>query len=174
MPRLQSANNAQTTLNVNITNATTSFTVVNASLFPNAPFRITIDAEIMEVTAINKTTHTFTVIRAQEGTVAASHSTGATVENRWTAGTHAELADSASVIPNTQKGAANGVATLGSDGKVPATQLNVSSSADKITITDTGGYYTGTHVEAALQEVGQTLNLMRGDLVTSTNNILGG
>jgi hypothetical protein len=106
MPRLQSANNAQTTLNVNITSATTSFTVVNSTLFPNAPFRITIDAEIMEVTAINKTTHTFTVTRGQEGTVAAAHSTGATVENRWTAGTHGELADANHTHSNATTGAA--------------------------------------------------------------------
>lgn len=71
-------------------------------------------------------------------------------------------------------GTANGLATLGSDGKVPAGQLNVSSSADKITVADAGNYYTSTNTEGALQEIGQTLNAMRGSLITSANNILGG
>lgn len=71
-----------------------------------------------------------------------------------------------------QKGQVNGVATLGPDGKVPAAQLNVSTTANAITITDSSGYYTGTDVEAALQEIGQTLNAMRGDLITSVNNVL--
>ena len=71
-------------------------------------------------------------------------------------------------------GTANGLATLGSDGKVPASQLNVSSSADKITVADAGNYYTSTNTEGALQEIGQTLNAMRGSLITSANNILGG
>jgi hypothetical protein len=65
------------------------------------------------------------------------------------------------------------VATLGPDGKVPADQLNVSSSADKITVADAGNYYTSTNSEGALQEIGQTLASMRSSLVTSTNNILG-
>jgi hypothetical protein len=65
------------------------------------------------------------------------------------------------------------VATLGTDGKVPASQLNVSSAASSITVDDAGGYYDSTHVEGALQEIGQTLNSTRGSLVTSANNILG-
>jgi len=78
----------------------------------------------------------------------------------------------ANVVLVTEKGAPNGVATLGPDGKVPASQLNVSTTADAITIADTGGYYTGADVETALQEIGQTLNAMRGDLITSVNNVL--
>ncbi len=46
--------------------------------------------------------------------------------------------------------------------------------ATGISITDTGNYYTGINVETALQEVGQVLNSMRGDLITSTNAVLGG
>jgi hypothetical protein len=71
-------------------------------------------------------------------------------------------------------GVANGLATLGSDGKVPAGQLNVSSSADKITVVDAGDYYVSANAEGALQEVGKTLNAMRGSLITSANNVLGG
>lgn len=89
--RLNVANNAATTLNGALTSAATSFVVVDVSLFPAAPFRITVDAEVMEVSAVNATTKTFTVLRAQEGTTAATHNTGAVVENRWTAGTYNEL-----------------------------------------------------------------------------------
>jgi hypothetical protein len=78
----------------------------------------------------------------------------------------------AGVVLVTEKGAPNGVATLGPDGKVPSSQLNVSTTANAITITDSGGYYTGGDVESALQEIGQTLNAMRGDLITSVNNVL--
>lgn len=69
-------------------------------------------------------------------------------------------------------GAASGLATLGADGKVPASQLNVSSSADKITVADAGNYYTSTNVEGALQEVGQTMNAVRGSLVNSAQSLL--
>ncbi|WP_274853277.1 phage tail protein [Bacillus methanolicus] len=73
---------------------------------------------------------------------------------------------------NSQKGVPNGVATLGADGKVPASQLNISMTGSAISITDNGNYYTSADVEGALQEIGQTLNAMRGDLITSVNNIL--
>jgi hypothetical protein len=46
-------------------------------------------------------------------------------------------------------------------------------NATAIPIADTGNYYTGTNTEAALQEIGQTLNAMRGSLITSANNLLG-
>lgn len=72
----------------------------------------------------------------------------------------------------TEKGAPNGVATLDANGKVPASQLNISTSANAITITDSGGYYTSGNVEGALQEIGQVLNAMRGDLIMSVNNVL--
>ncbi|WP_205683760.1 hypothetical protein [Brevibacillus migulae] len=95
MPRLQTANNAQTTLTASLTAAATSFTVTNAASFPNAPFRITIDGEIMEVGAINKSTNTFSSVqRGLEGTTAATHNAGAFVENRFTSGTYGELVDS--------------------------------------------------------------------------------
>ncbi|MGG3448618.1 hypothetical protein ABER98_01655 [Domibacillus aminovorans] len=46
------------------------------------------------------------------------------------------------------------------------------TSADKITIADAGNYYTGTHVEAALQEIGQALNGTRGSIITAVNELL--
>lgn len=76
-------------------------------------------------------------------------------------------------VPTSEKGAANGVATLGADGKVPASQLSVSSNASGVAITDAGDYYTSANVEGALQELGQAFSGARGNLVTSTNGILG-
>lgn len=94
MPRLKAANNAETTLAAGITSTDTSLTVVDSSLFPDSPFRITIDAEIIEVGAIDRVNHIFSSLqRGLEGTVAAAHSAGASVQNRFTAGTHAELFD---------------------------------------------------------------------------------
>lgn len=90
--RLNVANNAQTTLNGAITSSATSFIVVDASLFPAAPFRVTVDAEIMEVGAVDTGTKTFSsVLRGQEGTTATTHNSGSYVENRWTKGTYDEL-----------------------------------------------------------------------------------
>ncbi|MGC4378412.1 phage tail protein [Fictibacillus sp. Mic-4] len=113
-------------------------------------------------------------------------------------------------------GVANGLATLGADGKVPQSQLDVQPPADAsitvkgivqlsaatnstsntlaatpsavktaydkavsastaagTSITDTGNYFTAEDVEGTLQEIGQTLNSMRGSLIASTNNLLG-
>lgn len=61
------------------------------------------------------------------------------------------------------------------DGTITQEKLafTIASTASDVFITDTGGYYIGTNAESALQEIGQTLNSMRGSLVTSTNNLLG-
>lgn len=104
MPRLKSSNFAVTELAVDIDSSATSFTVTDASAFPDAgPFMILVHdntvglggvKEIMEVGSIDKTTKTFSnVIRGREGTTAVSHSAGSGVECVWTAGTHQELAD---------------------------------------------------------------------------------
>lgn len=91
---LNAANNAKTTLAQAIDASATSFIVADASAFPDAPFRITVDNEIMEVGTINKATNTFSdVTRGVEDTVATSHDAGASVENRWTAGTYEALVD---------------------------------------------------------------------------------
>lgn len=71
----QLANNPVTTLSANINNSVTSLTVVSASLFPTSGnFTIKIGTELLRVTAVSGTT--FTVARGQEGTTAASHSSG--------------------------------------------------------------------------------------------------
>ncbi len=92
MARLQASNNATTTLSGNITDVATSLTLTASSTFPDAPFVLTIDSEIIEVGAINKTTHVCSsLLRAQEGTSGAAHLNGAAVSARWTAGMYDEL-----------------------------------------------------------------------------------
>lgn len=58
-------------------------------------------------------------------------------------------------INTDQKGVANGVATLGANGKVPSSQLpTLASTATDITITDAGNYFTTKNVEFAIQNYG--------------------
>lgn len=119
MPRLKAGNNAKSTLAAAIDAVQTSFTVVDASLFPDPPFRVTIDAEIMEVGAIDRATNTFSsVTRGVEGTAAAPHAQGANVENRFTAGTLAELADKAQDV-DTKFHASTGHKHSGAAGDAP-------------------------------------------------------
>ena len=102
MPRLKSTNFAVTQLAANMTATDKTFTVTDASKFPNSgPFTIlvynttgsTLVREIMEVQSIDKTTNTFSnVLRGMEGTTAAAHSAGDNVELVWTAGTYQRLA----------------------------------------------------------------------------------
>lgn len=92
--RLKFSNNARSVLADDMTPTDTVLTVEDASLFPVAPFRITIDAEIMEVRTINKDSNLFAdILRGLEDTTPASHVTGAYVENRMTAGFLTELLD---------------------------------------------------------------------------------
>ncbi len=91
MTRLKAANNAQSTLKESITvdPLSTSLEVDDASSFPAAPFMITVNDEIMRVTEVAGAV--FTVTRAREDTVAADHTAGDSVENRWTAGSADEI-----------------------------------------------------------------------------------
>lgn len=78
-------NKGGTTLNGAILAAATSLIVSSAMPYPTAGnFRITIDSEIMLVTAVSGST--FTVVRGMEGTTPAGHSNGATVTSLFTAG----------------------------------------------------------------------------------------
>jgi len=50
---------------------------------------------------------------------------------------------------------------------------NPATTADKITISDSGSYFTSNNMEGALQEIAQSLNGARGSLIASVNSILG-
>jgi hypothetical protein len=94
------ANNARTLLAVGINNAVTSMVVTTGegALFPNPTagqyFMVTLESgsvrEIVQVTA--RSTDTFTIVRAQEGTSAQTWSAGATIECRITRDTLARFA----------------------------------------------------------------------------------
>ena len=78
-------NRASSTLAADISADATSLTVVTneGAKFPSANFHITIEDEILLCTT--RSTDTFTVKRAKEGTIAASHITGKAVKLRVTA-----------------------------------------------------------------------------------------
>ena len=122
MPRLKSSNFAVTQLSTGIDSSATSFTVDDASAFPDSgPFMILVHdnspglsgvKEIMEVGTIDKTTKTFSnVLRGREGTSAVAHSEGNGVEGVWTAGTHQELADASEL--STHASTTASISTLG-------------------------------------------------------------
>jgi len=91
MAKLNAANNAQSPLNGVITDVATSMSVLDGSIFPDAPFAVTVEDEIIYV--VEKSGSTFSsILRAQEGTAAAAHAPGVSVENRWTAGMYNALA----------------------------------------------------------------------------------
>ena len=85
MSYLNVKNRAKSLLAAAMLSTDTSLTITTGDgvLFPAVPFHITITDEILEVTAV--ATDTFTVTRAVEGTTAAAHSVGDTVELRITA-----------------------------------------------------------------------------------------
>src|ERR1700733_5964571 len=83
---------ADATLVAGINASATSLGVSASANFPAAPqFRIQVDGEIMLVTGIGGGGTTFTVLRGQEGTSAASHSQGAVVEHVMTAQLMADM-----------------------------------------------------------------------------------
>lgn len=86
----QYANDASTALDGAIDDDDTSLVVDSATGFPAAGnFRIRIDDEILKVTAVSGTT--FTVVRSQEGTAAASHADDAIVTHVLTAASLEQL-----------------------------------------------------------------------------------
>lgn len=83
--REQYQNDSATPLNGAINNSTTTVVVTTGSVFPSTGnFRIVIESEIMLVTA--RSSNTLTVVRGQEGTAAASHADGLTVQHVLTGG----------------------------------------------------------------------------------------
>lgn len=85
------ANNAATTLNGSITDVATTIVLTDGSAFPSPTgggwFWLTLEAtggviEIVKVT--NRTTHTLTVVRGQQGTTAVAWADLATAQHRWT------------------------------------------------------------------------------------------
>src|SRR5690625_1041309 len=110
---VNASNNAVAKLSSNINSSQTSLTVDDASIFPDAPFLVTVNnnrhnMEIMRVT--NVSSNTLTVQRGREGTSASSHNAGSNVENNFTAGTYQTLVDEVDkvVIEEMQNNGNNG------------------------------------------------------------------
>lgn len=89
MARLNLKNNAETTLASSVSASATSMIVVDAGLLPDAPYRLTIGDEIVEVTSVSG--NTLTVNRAMEDTSTENHAVGRAVENRFTEGAYEGL-----------------------------------------------------------------------------------
>ena len=53
------------------------------------------------------------------------------------------------------------------------TVAGLTSTATGTSVIDVGNYFTSTNAEGSLQEIGLVLNNMRGNLITTTNAILG-
>jgi len=118
MSFLQIKNNAKSYLASSITAEDTSLTLVSGggSKFPSStPFHISIDDEIIKVIAVNG--DTFTIERGAEGTTPASHSAGASVELRITAGIIQELQTATEELQTDTEELQN--TTIRKDGSVP-------------------------------------------------------
>lgn len=94
MPRLKSANLAKSRLARDIDQDQNFMYVVDSSKFPEPPFRVVVNNEIIEVGGLNREANIFTNLqRGLEGTTASFHAAGSFVENVFTAGVYEELAD---------------------------------------------------------------------------------
>lgn len=122
-------NNAATTLASGITNSSTTLTVASGTgaLFPspsgsNYSYITLINTagtilEIVKLTA--RTTDTFTIVRAQEGTAAAAFNTGDKVELRVTAAGMADTFNNGGVQSvNGSTGAVTNIATAGANSNI--------------------------------------------------------
>ena len=95
--RINVANNAETELDAAITDSDTSISVLDASVFAEAPTQLTlIDAdgnlEIVEVGNVDEANNNLeNVTRGIDGTTAQSFDTGSLVEDRFNQGTYNEL-----------------------------------------------------------------------------------
>lgn len=89
MARLNAKNNAETVLAQAVSESDTEFVVEDAGALPDVPFRLSVEDEIVEVSAVDG--NVLTVERAVEDTQSASYDVGTAVENRLTAGMWNEI-----------------------------------------------------------------------------------
>jgi hypothetical protein len=89
MARLNAANNAESVLAQAVSVDELTIVVADASVFPDAPFKLSIENEILEVTEV--VGNSFTVLRGQENTTIGTYAVGTLVENKFTAGSYNEL-----------------------------------------------------------------------------------
>ena len=85
--RLNAKNIARATLSADLSADSSKLYVRGIEVFPEPPFLITVDDEIMLVLSKNINNLSLDVIRGYEGTIPTVHYRGVSVENRFTAGT---------------------------------------------------------------------------------------
>src|SRR5579864_9328745 len=117
----QFANNASTTLNGAIDNVTTTVNVTSGAPFSQSgTFRVIVESEIMQVTAISG--NVITVVRGQEGTSASSHVGGTVITQIMTAAAMAQFKTDVTAVgvlhagsgnPNTFPSFVQGINTVG-------------------------------------------------------------
>lgn len=108
----QYVNFGTTTLNTSINNVTTTVIVDDGSVFPSVgDFRVVIEAEIMRCTA--RSSNTLTVVRGEEGTAAAAHTSGLAVKSTLTVDSlHKKISD------NVLSGPATGLPSPSNPGRL--------------------------------------------------------
>ena len=122
MTRLKASNNATTRLVADVTATDTFFDVEDASPFPDPPFRVWVNEEIIEVGSIDRVANRFSdLVRGLENTTPAFHPVGSFVENVFTAGTYQELVDAIN-SKETPEGAQQKADTAESNAKAYADQ----------------------------------------------------
>lgn len=162
------ANNVAGTLASSMDDSQTTVPLLDGTTFPAVfPYEVTIEGEIIRVNG--KTVNTLTpVVRAQEGTAAAAHGSGAPVELLVTAKhvsdldtavnaaetdivNHAAAADPHTAYQReSERAAANGYASLGADILVPQEQLGTGAQDGTKFLRDDGTWQTAPGGGSAL------------------------
>lgn len=154
MSFLQLKNRAASTLSYEIDSDDTTLTVASGAAFPSSgPFRITCEDEIMECTS--RSGNVLTVIRAQEGTVAAGHTVGKDVRSNITAGVisqcqtprTATVLVAASNSPTAWKNQADYLCTGTNDHSVIHDAIEDMPSGSGIVRLAPGDYYLGGYID---------------------------
>lgn len=173
------ANNATSTLAAAIAAGDTSLTVASAAAFPaTGNFVILIDEEIVLVTGVAGAT--FTISRAQEGTSAAAHDSGATVTHILSAAPLTDLYDrvTAAAAPSAAryKLSVNQSLSTGTEATVAfdttdredLTGAEWSHAAGVVTINTDGWYQVSACAEYAANATGNRLLSITTDAAATT------
>lgn len=181
-------NNASSPLTTSISASDTGLVVADGSQFPVLTsgdyFYATLvspagTTEIVKVTA--RVSNSLTVVRAQDGSSAASFAAGALLEMRVNAASVVDLVDEHDEAAEIRIADTGGFYT--SDNVEGALQEamtradlasdNPGKGATLVTLADSGGYYTSDNVEGALQEVGGIFDPTGSSLVGYTQGGAG-
>ena len=132
---IRASNRTNSTLNGAIENVVTTLTLADASAFP-ASGTISISSEIIYYTG--KSGNQLTgLIRAREGTSAASHSSGVNVSLAVTARYHNVLADSLIAVQTKYPGSLSGI--LSSSGTSPVVARTLTGTTNQVNIANGDG-----------------------------------